>query len=81
MSVFHENAVINYQKFQNLNNNQKDMFLLGIISATAQNEITTTGQKCSKLANDYMFEGIKICNVVFLTIYGIGEKKYWRTRI
>src|SRR5437764_10954767 len=25
-SVFHENAVINYQKFQNLNNNQKDMF-------------------------------------------------------
>ena len=49
---------------------------MGIISATARNEITTTGQKRSKLANNYVFEGIKICNVAFLTIYGIGEK-YW----
>ena len=75
--VFHEGAIITYQKFQNLNNNQKDMFLLGIISATARNEVTTKGQKCNKLSSEYIYEGIKICNVAFLIVYGIGEK-YWR---
>ena len=60
-----------------MNNNQKDMFLLGILSATTQNEMITTNQKCQKLASNYIFEGIKICNVAFLIIYGIGEK-YWR---
>src|SRR3989337_4548666 len=32
--ILHEHAVTCYQKFQNLNNNQKDMFLLGVLSAT-----------------------------------------------
>ncbi|CAG8532445.1 19869_t:CDS:1, partial [Racocetra persica] len=53
------------------------MFLLGILSATARQEITTIGQKRNKLASKYIFEGIEICNNTFLTIYGIGEK-YWR---
>ena len=75
--VLHENAVTNYHKFQDLNNNQKDMFLFGILTATARNETTTKGQKRSRLANNYIFEGIYICNVAFLIIYGIGEK-YWR---
>ena len=29
-----------------------------------------------KIASNYVFEGIKICNKAFLIIYGIG-KKYW----
>jgi hypothetical protein len=32
--VHHGNALITYQKFQNLNKNQRDMFLLGVISVT-----------------------------------------------
>ncbi|PKK56702.1 hypothetical protein RhiirC2_799470 [Rhizophagus irregularis] len=75
--IFQDNALITYQKFQNLNNNQKDMFLFGIITATARNETTTKGQKRFKLSSEYIFEGIKICNLAFLIIYGIGEK-YWR---
>ncbi|CAG8460958.1 2697_t:CDS:2 [Scutellospora calospora] len=75
--IFHEHAITNYQKFQNLNNNQKDMFLLGIISATIRQETTTKNQKRNKLANKYIFEGIEICNKAFLIIYGIGEK-YWK---
>ncbi|CAG8435098.1 3052_t:CDS:2 [Scutellospora calospora] len=75
--VFHEHAITNYQKFQNLNNNQKDMFLLGIISTTIRQETTTKDQKRNKLASKYVFEGIEICNEAFLIIYGIGEK-YWR---
>jgi len=74
--VLHENALITYQQFQSLSNNQKDMFLLGTISATARSEITTKGQKRSRLASEYIFEGIKICSTAFLIIYGIG-KKYW----
>ncbi|CAG8570637.1 7257_t:CDS:2, partial [Scutellospora calospora] len=75
--IFHEHAITNYQNFQNLNNNQKDMFLLGIISATIRQETTTDNQKRSKLASKYIFEGIEICNDAFLLIYGIGEK-YWK---
>ncbi|CAG8826776.1 30186_t:CDS:2, partial [Gigaspora margarita] len=75
--ISHEHAITNYQKFQNLNNNQKDMFLLGILSATVQQETTTNNQKCNRLANRYIFEEIEICNEAFLIIYGIGEK-YWK---
>jgi hypothetical protein len=74
--VHHGNALITYQKFQNLNKNQRDMFLLGVISVTTRSEITTTGQKRCKLASEYVYEGINICNVAFLTIYGFGEA-YW----
>ncbi|CAG8804479.1 17691_t:CDS:1, partial [Racocetra persica] len=48
--VSHKHAILNYQNFQNLNNNQKNMFLLEILSATARQEITTIGQKRNKLA-------------------------------
>jgi len=75
--ISHEHAIANYQKFQNLSNNQKDMFLLGILSATTRKAITTDGQKRNRLDNNYIFEGIKICNEAFLIIYGIGEK-YWK---
>ncbi|CAG8703176.1 6499_t:CDS:2, partial [Gigaspora rosea] len=43
--VFHEHAILTYQKFQNLSNNEKDLFLFGILSATTRQETTTTGQK------------------------------------
>ena len=75
--VFHEHTVEFYQKFQNLSNMQKDMFLLGILSTTTRSNVTTGGQKRQRFASDYIFEGIKICNVSFLLIYGISEK-YWR---
>ncbi len=74
--ILHENAVSVYQKIQKLSNDQKDMFMLGVLSATARNETITSNQKRQKLASSYVFEGIKICNKAFLTIYGIGEK-YW----
>ena len=74
--VCHENAVEFYQKFQNLSNTQKDMFSLGILSTITRSNVTTEGQKRQRLACDYIFEGIKVCNKSFLLIYGIGEK-YW----
>jgi len=72
--ISHEHAIANYQKFQNLNNNQKDMFLLGILSATIRQETTAQNQKRNRLDNKYIFEGIEICNDAFLIIYRIGEK-------
>ena len=72
----HDHALSFYQKFQNLNNNQKDMLLLGVLVVTMRNEITTKNQKRQWLASNYIFEGIEICYKAFLTIYGIGEK-YW----
>ncbi|CAG8742195.1 24116_t:CDS:2, partial [Gigaspora margarita] len=48
-SIAHNHAVENYQKFQNLNNNQKDMFLLEILSATTQKATIKEGQKCNSL--------------------------------
>ncbi|PKY53653.1 hypothetical protein RhiirA4_547753 [Rhizophagus irregularis] len=60
------------KKLQTIN-----MFLFGIITATARSKTTTKGQKRFKLSSEYIFEGIKICNLAFLIIYGIGEK-YWR---
>ncbi|CAG8827643.1 30240_t:CDS:2, partial [Gigaspora margarita] len=75
--IFYEHAILNYKKFQNLNNNEKDLFLFGILSATARQETTVKGQKLSRLASKYIFEGIEICSDAFLIIYGIGEK-YWR---
>ena len=72
----HKHTITFYQKFQNLNNNQEDMFLLGVLSATARSETTTKGQKRQRLASSYVFEGVEICNKAFLTIYGIGER-YW----
>ena len=72
----HDHALSFYQKFQNLNNNQKDMLLLGVLVATVWNEITTKNQKRQRLASNYVFEGIEICYKAFLLIYGIGER-YW----
>lgn len=48
------------------------MFLLGMLNANIQ--ISKTEKK--NLTSDYYFEGIKICIIVFLTIYGIGKKKW-----
>ncbi|GES74104.1 hypothetical protein GLOIN_2v1777628 [Rhizophagus clarus] len=53
------------------------MFILGILSATARNEMITISKKRQRLDNNYVFEGMQICSTAFLTIYGIGEK-YWR---
>lgn len=72
----YKHALSFYQKFQNLNNNQKDMLLLGVLVATVRNEITTKNQKRQRLASNYIFEGIEICYKAFLIIYGIGER-YW----
>ncbi|GES92034.1 hypothetical protein GLOIN_2v1777628 [Rhizophagus clarus] len=75
--VAHENALKNYQNFQTFNNSQKDMFILGVLSATARNEMITISKKRQRLDNNYVFEGMQIYSTAFLTIYGIGEK-YWR---
>ena len=76
--IFHENAILTYQNYQNLSKIQKDMFMLGILSATIRDDLTTSGHKRLRLANFYAFEGMKICNTAFLTIYGISER-YWNT--
>ncbi|RGB34582.1 hypothetical protein C1646_760374 [Rhizophagus diaphanus] len=47
-----------------------------ILSVTARNETTTNNQKRSRLASEYIYEGIKICHPAFLKIYGFGDK-YW----
>ena len=52
------------------------MFLLGVLSATIRNETTTANQKRSRLASEYIYEGIKICHPAFLIIYGFGDK-HW----
>ncbi|CAG8835342.1 29680_t:CDS:2 [Gigaspora margarita] len=75
--IFHKYAILNYQKFQNLNNNKKVLFLLKILSATAQQKFTVKGQKYSKFTSIYIFEEIEICSDAFLIIYRI-EEKYWR---
>ncbi|GES75376.1 hypothetical protein GLOIN_2v1777628 [Rhizophagus clarus] len=75
--VAHENTLKNYQNFQTFNNSQKDMFILGVLSATAQNEMITISKKRQRLDNNYVFERMQIYSTAFLTIYGIGEK-YWR---
>ncbi|CAG8460056.1 7064_t:CDS:2 [Cetraspora pellucida] len=56
--VFHEHAILTYQKFQNLSNNEKDLFLFGILSATTRQKTTTTGQKHSRLATHFIQQEI-----------------------
>ena len=71
--ISHEDALVTYQNFQSLSKSYRDMFMLGFLSATIRDETTTKGQKRLRLANIYMFEGIKICSNAFLIIYGIGK--------
>ena len=56
------------------------MFYKGYLAATERHNITTKGQKRQKLANEYFFEGTKICGSAFLTIYGIGTKQWENAR-
>jgi len=56
------------------------MFYKGYLAATERYNITTKGQKRQKLANEYFFEGTKICGLAFLTIYGIGTKQWENAR-
>jgi len=78
--IDHDDAIMRYQNFNQLTNNEKNMFFKGILAATNRGDITTKGQKRKKLANEYSFEGIKICNSAFLVIYGIGSKKWKNIR-
>src|SRR3954447_6070025 len=48
------------------------MFLLGMLNANVR---VTTKEKKS-LTSDYYFEGLKICMISFLIIYGIGKRKW-----
>ncbi|SRR5436190_1572709 len=73
--VNYEIAIKKYQLFQNLNKNQQNMFLLGMLNANVR---VTTGKK--SLTSDYYFEGLKICMTAFLIIYGIGKRKWEAVR-
>ena len=56
------------------------MFCKGILAVTIRNNTTTKGYKRTKLANEYSFEGNKICNKAFLVIYDIGTKQWENIR-
>ena len=56
------------------------MFLKGILASTTRNDMTSKGQKRQKLACEYSFKGIKICNSAFLGIYSIGTKQWENLR-
>ena len=67
-----EIATKKFQLYQELNKSQQNMFLLGMLNANVR--ISKTEKK--NLTSEYYFEGIKICMIAFLTIYGIGKKKW-----
>ena len=50
------------------------MFYKGIFAVTVRGDTITKGKKKQKLANEYSFEGTKICNIAFLIIYVIKTK-------
>jgi hypothetical protein len=78
--INHEVATKKFQLFQNLNKSQQNMFLLGMLNANVRPNVTNRNKDKMSLTSDYYFEGIKICMAAFLTIYGIGKKKWGAIR-
>ena len=74
--IDHEIATNKFQLFQKLNKGQQNMFLLGTLNANVHTNKTEKKHKDKVcLTSEYYFEGIKICMLAFLTIYGVGKKK------
>jgi len=74
--INYEIATKKFQLFQKLNKNQQNIFLLGMLSANVRTSKTEKNKDKLCLTSDYYFEGIKICMVAFLIIYGVGKKKW-----
>jgi hypothetical protein len=78
--VNHEISIKKFKLFQKLNKNQQNMFLLGMLNANVRTNKTRKNEDKLCLTNEYYFEGIKICMIAFLTIYGIGKRKWEAVR-
>ncbi len=78
--INYEVATKKLQLFQKLNKSQQNMFLLGMLTANVRANRTEKKKDKVCLTSDYYFEGIKICMIAFLTIYGIGKKKWEAVR-
>ncbi len=72
--INHESAITKYENFNKLTNNEKNMFYKGIFAVIVRGDTIIKGKKRQKLANEYSFKGIKICNIAFLIIYSIRTK-------
>ena len=67
-----EVAILRCQNYINLTKDQQNMFLLGIISASTRNSITSTS---NYLTMAFVFDGIAICSNAFLKLYNLSNDR------
>src|SRR6185369_8291982 len=71
-NIDQESAILRYKNYNNLNKNEQNIFLLGVVSASIRNPMNTIN---NYMTLKYIYDGVKICANAFLKLYNSSENR------
>lgn len=71
-NIDQESAILRYKNYNNLNKNEQNIFLLGVVSASIRNPMNTIN---NYMTLKYIYDGVKICANAFLKLYNLSENR------